>query len=115
MPIKYLKKADKTASSNEDVTRQTVAEMLKKIESGGEEAAQSYGRDLDNYNGEIIVSEETIARAAHQVSQQLKDDLNFAHDRVRDFAVKQKESINIENNKNESLLIKSTLNANKLC
>ncbi|MBL94387.1 MAG: histidinol dehydrogenase [Magnetovibrio sp.] len=93
MAIKFIKKAEKTSSSDEVNTRKTVSEMLKKIEGGGEEVARSYGKSLDNYSGEIIVSEEVIAHAAEQVPQQLKDDLNFAHDRVRDFAAKQKESI----------------------
>ena len=93
MAIEYLKKAEKTSATGEDDTRRIVAEMLAEIESGGEEAARAYGKKLDGYDGEIVVSRETIEAAAAKVPQQLKDDLQFAHDRIRGFAEKQKASI----------------------
>jgi sulfopropanediol 3-dehydrogenase len=39
MTIKYMKKAEKSATTGEDNTRDTVAEMLTEIEAGGEEKA----------------------------------------------------------------------------
>jgi sulfopropanediol 3-dehydrogenase len=91
--IEYLKKAEKTSATGEDETRKIVADMLAGIEAGGEDAARAYGEKLDGYSGDIVVGPEAIARAADQVSQQLKDDLRFAYDRVRGFAEKQKASI----------------------
>ena len=93
MAITYLKKAAKTPQTGTDETRAIVADMLAKIEAGGEEAALAYGRDLDGYTGEAVVSAETIAAAGEKVSQQLKDDIQFAYDRVTKFAHAQKESI----------------------
>ena len=93
MAITYLKKAAKTPQTGTDETRAIVADMLAKIEAGGEEAALAYGRDLDGYTGEAVVSAETIAAAGEKVSQQLKDDIQFAYDRVTKFANAQKESI----------------------
>ena len=93
MAITYLKKAAKTPQTGTDETRKIVADMLAKIEAGGEEAALAYGRDLDGYHGEAIVSEEAIARASESVSNQLKDDIKFAYDRVTKFAEAQKASI----------------------
>ncbi|MBT6607341.1 MAG: histidinol dehydrogenase [Rhodospirillaceae bacterium] len=93
MTIEYLKKAEKTSAAGEDETRKIVADMLAGIEAGGEDAARAYGEKLDGYSGDIVVGPEAIARAADQVSQQLKDDLRFAYDRVRGFAEKQKASI----------------------
>ena len=93
MAITYLKKAEKTPQTGTDETRKIVADMLAKIEAGGEEAALAYGRDLDGYHGEAIVSEEVIARASESVSDQLKDDIKFAYDRVTKFAEAQKASI----------------------
>ncbi|MBT5298186.1 MAG: histidinol dehydrogenase [Rhodospirillaceae bacterium] len=93
MTIEYLKKAEKTSATGEDETRKIVADMLAGIEAGGEDAARAYGEKLDGYSGDIVVGPEAIARAADQVSQQLKDDLRFAYDRVRGFAEKQKASI----------------------
>ena len=93
MTITYLKKAEKTPQTGTEETRQIVSDMLAKIEVGGEEAALSYGRDLDGFHGEAIVSDEMIAAAANSVSDQLKDDIKFAYDRVTKFAGAQKASI----------------------
>ena len=93
MAVTYLKKAAKTPQTGTDETRAIVADMLAKIEAGGEEAALAYGRDLDGYTGDAVVSAETIAAAGEKVSQQLKDDIQFAYDRVTKFAHAQKDSI----------------------
>ena len=93
MAVTYLKKAAKTPQTGTDETRAIVSDMLAKIEAGGEEAALAYGRDLDGYTGEAVVSAETIAAAGEKISQQLKDDIQFAYDRVTKFAHAQKESI----------------------
>ena len=93
MAIEYLKKAEMTAATGEDETRRIVAEMLSKIEMGGEIVARDYGQALDKYTGEILVSADTVAAAADKVPQRLKDDLQFAYDRVRGFAEKQRESM----------------------
>lgn len=93
MAITYLKKAKKTPQTGTDETQKIVSNMLATIEAGGEEAALAYGRDLDGYHGEAIVSEEAIANAADTVSDQLKDDIKFAYDRVAKFAEAQKTSI----------------------
>ena len=93
MAITYLKKAKKTPQTGTDETQKIVSTMLATIEAGGEEAALAYGRDLDRYHGEAIVSEEAIANAADTVSDQLKDDIKFAYDRVAKFAEAQKTSI----------------------
>ena len=93
MTIKYLKKAEKTAATGEDDTRKIVAKMLSDIEAGGEEKAIEYAEKLDNYNGNVVVTPEEIEAAAGKVSQQMKDDIKFAYDRVRSFAEKQREAL----------------------
>jgi sulfopropanediol 3-dehydrogenase len=67
--------------------------MLAKIEHEGEAAALAYGRNLDGYEGAAIVTAEMIEHAATTVSDQLKDDIKFAYDRVTKFAEAQKASI----------------------
>ena len=42
MTISYIKKADKTASSDEVETRQRVQEVLKEIETKRDEALKKY-------------------------------------------------------------------------
>ena len=93
MAITYLKKAVKTPQTGTDKTRKIVTDMLAKIEAGGETAALAYGWDLDGYDGDVIVSAEMIEKAGKTVSNQLKDDIKFAYDRVTKFAEAQKASI----------------------
>lgn len=93
MTIEYLKKATKTPATGEDETRETVAAMLSEIEAGGEDKAREYGQKLDGWSGDIVIGKDAIAAAAGKVPDQLKDDLRFAHDRVRGFAEQQKNSI----------------------
>ncbi len=89
MTIRYLKKASKTAATGHDDVSKLVTDMLGEIDAGGEEKVKEYTKKLDNWDGEILVSEETIAAAEQSITQQMKDDLQFAHDRVRKFAEKQ--------------------------
>ncbi len=93
MAIEYLKKAQKTASSGEDDTRKIVSEMLSAIEAGGEEKAREYAEKLDKYTGNIVVTAEEIAAATAKVPQRVKDDIQFAYDRVSHFAAKQREAL----------------------
>ena len=93
MTIEYLKKAEKSSATGEDDTRKIVAQMLSDIESGGEEKAIEYATKLDNYSGNIVVSAEEIAAAGDKLSQQVKDDVQFAYDRVRGFAEKQRAAL----------------------
>ncbi len=93
MTIEYLKKAAKTPETGEDETREIVTGMLSEIEAGGEDKAREYGEKLDGWSGDIVIGRDAIAAAAVKVPDQLKDDLRFAHDRVRDFAEQQKNSI----------------------
>jgi sulfopropanediol 3-dehydrogenase len=93
MAVRYLKKAPRTPATGEDATRATVARMLDEIEKHGEARASAYARELDGYEGEILVGREAIAWAADDVPAQLKDDIRFAHERVRAFARCQRDSI----------------------
>lgn len=93
MAIRYLKKASRSPQTGEDETRARVAEMLKEIEQGGEPVARAYSENLDGYAGEIEVSPATIEAAARQIPNRLKEDIAFAHERVRRFAEHQKASL----------------------
>ena len=93
MTIAYLKKASKTPATGTDETRRVVTEMLSNIEQGGEAEALRYGRELDGYDGQAIVGANQIADAGKLVSETLKDDIQFAFDRVTRFAHAQRESI----------------------
>ena len=93
MAISYLKQAAKSPTSGEDNTRAIVADMLSQIETGGDDRCQQYARDLDNYHGNIIVSAEEIEQASQRLSQRVKDDIKFAHERVDKFARAQRAAL----------------------
>ncbi len=93
MATEYLKKAPRTPATGEDDTRRIVSEMLAEIQNGGEERAREYGVKLDGYSGDVLVSRETIEAASRQVPERLKDDLKFAHEKVAEFARRQRDSV----------------------
>ena len=93
MAVQYLKKASKSPTSGEDDTRATVAGMLRDIEAGGEARALHYAESLDGWKGDVVVSKDAIAAAAQSVPEQIRRDIRFAHDRVREFAEAQLESM----------------------
>ena len=89
----HLKKASKSAWEDETETRKQVSSMLKKIREGGEEAVSKYSLEMDGYDGNVVVSEEEIEVACNSLSQQLKEDIMYAHKQVTKFAQAQKDSI----------------------
>ena len=91
--MKFIKKAEKNAVTTQDETRGVVEEMLAKIEKEKEKCVIQYTKDLDDFDGNIIVSKDEIERAQSQVSQQTKDDIQFAFERVTKFAKAQLESV----------------------
>jgi len=82
MAVTFIKKAIKNATTGEDNTREIVSTMLKEIEEGGEERCIQYAKDLDGFEGNIVVTEEEIEAAGKRLSQQVKDDIKFSYDRV---------------------------------
>ena len=93
MTVTYLKKAAKTPATGTEETRKIVSDMLDAIEKGGEAQALRYGKELDGYEGEAIISADQIASAGKMVSETLKEDIQFAYDRVTRFAHAQRDSI----------------------
>lgn len=93
MAITYLKKADKTSATGEDQTRDVVAAMLRDMLERREEAALEYCRKLDNWTGDVIVSRTQIDAASALVPEQLKQDIQFAYERVSGFARAQRDSL----------------------
>ncbi len=89
----YLKKGSRTAASGEGDVRSTVAEMLERIERGGEDTALDYARRLDNHEGDVVVSADTIRKNAGRLPETLKADIDFALKRVTDFARRQRDSL----------------------
>ena len=91
--MEYLKKALPPIQAIDRETAETVRRMLTEIQAGGEEAARRLARDLDGWNGDIIVGNEQFALAERALSESVKDDIRFARDRIQDFARRQRESL----------------------
>ena len=94
MTIRYIKKADKTASSDEVETRQRVQDILKDIESGRDNSIKEISSKFDKYEGDVIVSQEKIEEVNKTLDQKVKDDVKFSYDRVRTFAEHQLKHLN---------------------
>lgn len=93
MPVEYLKKAPKKSTSDSHDVRNTVQTILDEIEAGGDDAALSYARKFDKYDGNVVLTRDEIDAAAAKVPQKLKDDIRFAHDNVSRFAEAQRATI----------------------
>ncbi|MBJ6371374.1 histidinol dehydrogenase [Sedimentitalea arenosa] len=89
----YLKKATKTAQTDAGDVRETVQAILADIEAGGDNAARTYANRFDQYDGNILLSDDDIRAAADRVPEKLKADIAFAHDNVRRFAEAQKQTM----------------------
>ena len=57
-------------------------------------AIKELNKKFDKYDGEVIVSKEKIEEAIKKVDQKTKDDVKFAHERIRKFAEHQLKSMN---------------------
>ena len=94
MTISYIKKANKTASSDEVETRQKVQEVLNEIESKRDDGIREISRKFDKYEGDVIISQEKIEEVIKSLDQKVKDDVQFSYDRVRSFAEHQLKHLN---------------------
>ncbi len=86
MTIRYLKKATKTASTDDTKTKEIVQNLLKNLEKSKEEGCKELTKKFDKYDGEIIVSKEKIEEIKKKLNQKTKDDIKFSYERVKKFA-----------------------------
>ncbi|WP_296642664.1 histidinol dehydrogenase [Roseinatronobacter sp.] len=93
MATTYLKKAEKTPETNSAEAQRVVNEMLARIEAEGEDAVRHYARALDKWDGGILVSRAEMDARAEEVPQQVREDIAFAVEQVRTFAVAQRDSV----------------------
>jgi sulfopropanediol 3-dehydrogenase len=91
--MEYLKKADKTAEANTLEAQEVVNSMLSNIEKHGEQAVRDYSSKLDNWDGEILLTDDVINKITSGVPQSVKDDIDFACKQVYNFAKEQRDSI----------------------
>ncbi len=93
MAITYLKKASKTPETESAHAQQVVSEMLARIETEGEAAVRDYAHKLDKWQGPILVTPEDMEARESEVPAQVKEDIAFAVEQVRTFALAQRDSV----------------------
>ena len=86
MAIQYLKKSPKTSSTDDTKTRGIVEGILKDIEQSKEEGCKELSKKFDKFEGDVVISKERIEEIKKTLDQKTKDDVQFAHERVRKFA-----------------------------
>lgn len=89
----YLKKSTRSAETGQTDVRAAVEGMLAEIERDGDAAAVRFARELDKWQGDIVVSPESRAQAARLVPAKLRDDIRFAHRNIGRFAEAQRATI----------------------
>ncbi|MBV9066445.1 MAG: histidinol dehydrogenase [Methylobacteriaceae bacterium] len=93
MAVEYLKRAGKNPETEAAGAQKVAAEMLAAIRQGGEQAVRDYARSLDNWTGDIILSQEEIERRTREIPADVKSDIEFATKQVRRFAQAQRASV----------------------
>lgn len=91
--MEYIKKALKTAESDTQKIRTLVQEILTDIEKNREAAVIELAKKFDGWEGEFILSPEKKQRLIDSVPEQVKQDIQFAHEQVFGFAKAQRESL----------------------
>ena len=93
MTVTYLKKADKTPDTETASAQQVVTTMLAEIDAKGEDAVRAYAKQLDKWEGDIVVPRAEIDRRSAEVPAQVRRDIDFAIKQVSDFALAQRDSM----------------------
>jgi len=94
MAVKYLKKASKNPSTDDYKTRASVQEILIDLEKRREKGIKEITKKFDKYEGEIVLSKDKIDEAVKKVDQKTKDDVRYAHERIKKFAEHQLKNFN---------------------
>ena len=93
MTITLHKRAVRTPESATGAAQEVVGAMLAAIERDGEPAVRRYARELDRWEGEIVVTPAEIERRTAAIPAATRRDIEFATAQVRRFAEAQRASI----------------------
>ena len=92
MAIEYVKKStnEKQRLDDNEKVKEIVENTLKEIELRGDEYIRELSEKFDNYSPtHFKLSEEEINELINEVSEEDIDDIKFAQEQVRSFAVAQ--------------------------
>ncbi|MEP4039101.1 histidinol dehydrogenase [Pseudophaeobacter sp.] len=93
MTVTYLKKAAPRPALENTGIREVVSSMLTNIERDGEEAVRRYAKELDRWEGDIVLSDADRAAACSRVPEDVKADIRFAYANIRRFAEAQQATV----------------------
>ena len=91
--MEFLKKALHTAEANSGEARKIVEAMLASIQTGGEARVRELAKELDGWEGDIVLSPEKRRVLIDSVPETVKRDIQFAYKQVYGFAKAQRESL----------------------
>ena len=76
----FIKKANKTPTSNEEEIRRSVQEILDQIEKNRDEAVRNISKKFDKYEGDVIISKERIEEVIENLGEPLYIDAQSDQD-----------------------------------
>ncbi|MEP3629402.1 MAG: histidinol dehydrogenase [Hyphomicrobiales bacterium] len=91
--MNYVKRAEAEAEQEDQRIRESVENMISDIRTNGETAVRSYAEKFDGWVGDFVLSAEKKADLIAQVSDQEKEDIQFAFRQVTRFAEAQRASL----------------------
>jgi sulfopropanediol 3-dehydrogenase len=89
----HLKQALKQSTGIAADVTERVKEMLAAIASGGEPTVRDFAAELDGWERDFIVSPDALDALADSVDDQVKRDIEFAHQQVTAFTRAQRASL----------------------
>ena len=91
--MEYIKRAPTPPDESDIQIRQTVETILTDIEQNGEAAVLQYASELDNWDGDVILSKEKRSELIKEVPNQICQDIKFAYKQIKTFAEAQRNSL----------------------
>ncbi|SHE63583.1 histidinol dehydrogenase/sulfopropanediol 3-dehydrogenase [Seinonella peptonophila] len=92
--VQYLKKEMNVSKSSKSELEQTVASIIDQVRQKGDAALLQFAQKFDGVTlQQTKVTEDEIQTAGKQLPQTLIDDIQFSIERIRAFAVAQKERL----------------------
>lgn len=91
--MEHLKSAQISSAADSDNVTAAVQAMLARIEAGREDAVLELAAEFDNWQGDVVLSDEKRQALIEQVPETVKADIDFAHRQISRFAKAQRDSL----------------------
>ena len=92
--VEYIKKAPPKKAQDMTAVEETARRMLADIKENGDAAVNRYATDLDKWQGGTFrVSEDQIAAAEASLPETFKEDFEFCHRQITEFAKRQLDTL----------------------